>query len=83
MANEQLNRAHRDAGSACTARSRNDQVRARHSLYVAVIKEIRALVLDFMHALCNGFKPPDRDAHQSSVRSPSPSPITSWLTPIC
>lgn len=55
MANEQLLTEHiGDAGKRLhTARSRNDQVALDMRLYVRrEIKEIRALVLDFMHALC-------------------------------
>ena len=55
MANEQLlTERIGDAGKRLhTARSRNDQVALGMRLYVRrEIKEIRALVLDFMHALC-------------------------------
>ena len=55
MANEQLlTERIGDAGKRLhTARSRNDQVALDMRLYVRrEIKEIRALVLDFMHALC-------------------------------
>ena len=55
MANEQLlTERIGDAGKHLhTARSRNDQVALDMRLYVRrEIKEIRALVLDFMHALC-------------------------------
>ncbi len=55
MANEQLlTERIGDAGKRLhTARSRNDQVALDIRLYVRrEIKEIRALVLDFMHALC-------------------------------
>ena len=55
MANEQLlTERIGDAGKRLhTARSRNDQVALDMRLYVRrEIKEIRALVLDFIHALC-------------------------------